>query len=275
MRLSPDGQRLALTINESGIASIAVYDIKTTETTRITTRPGEYTGLTWISPAHLAFGGATGLGWVPAMELADPAPLMTARTAQTPWSTDPGGHRLAYYERSAESGFDLWTVPILHSKTGLALGRPEPFLQTRAFEVYPSFSPDGRWMAYASNESGSFEIYVRRFPDEGTKVRVSKSGGVVPYWSSNRRELMYRTDVNRVMVVSYTTAGTSFAATEPRFWSPHTLADTGVLPNFAVEPFGDRILALMPTPPKDPQSTNHVTVILNFVDEVRRRASSR
>jgi hypothetical protein len=275
MRLSPDGQRLALTINESGIASIAVYDIKTTETTRITTRPGEYTGLTWISPAHLAFGGATGLGWVPAMELADPAPLMTARTAQTPWSTDPGGHRLAYYERSAESGFDLWTVPILHSKTRLALGRPEPFLQTRAFEVYPSFSPDGRWMAYASNESGSFEIYVRQFPDDGTKVRVSKSGGVVPYWSSNRRELMYRTDVNRVMVVSYTTAGTSFAATEPRFWSPHTLADTGVLPNFAVEPFGDRILALMPTPPKDPQSTNHVTVILNFVDEVRRRASSR
>ena len=64
MRLSPDGQRLALTTHESGIASISVYDVKTTEMTRVTTRPGEYTGLTWLPGGILAFGGATGLGLV-------------------------------------------------------------------------------------------------------------------------------------------------------------------------------------------------------------------
>jgi eukaryotic-like serine/threonine-protein kinase len=275
MRLSPDGRRLALTTHESGIASISVYAMKTTETIRVTARPGEYTGLTWMPGGNLAFGGAIGLGWVQSTGSADSAPLSTVKAAQTPWSISPDGQRLAYYERSAESGFDLWTVPILRSETVPSLGRPEPFLRTRAFEVYPSFSPDGRWMAYASNESGVFEIYVRRFPDDGTKVRVSTSGGVVPYWSSNRHELFYRTDANRVMVVSYKTVGDSFTASIPQPWSPHTLADTGVLPNFAVDASGERILALMSAPPKDPQSPNHVTVILNFDEEVRRRTASR
>jgi serine/threonine-protein kinase len=273
MRLSPDGQRLALTTHESGIASISVYDVRSAEMSRVTTRPGEYTGLTWMPGGVLAFGGATGLGSVQSTGSADPAPLMSVKAAQTPWSIRPDGQRLAYYERSPETGFDLWTVPILRADKGPSLGRPEPFLRTRAFEVYPSFSLDGRWMAYASNESGIFEIYVRRFPDDGTKVRVSTSGGVVPYWSANRHELLYRTDANRVMVVSYKTAGGSFTASEPRPWSQHTLADTGVLPNFAVDASGERIVALMPMASKDPQSANHVTVILNFDEEIRRRAS--
>jgi serine/threonine-protein kinase len=275
MRLSPDGQRLALTTHESGIASISVYDVTTAEMTRVTARPGEYTGLTWMPGGNLAFGGAAGLGWVQSAGAMDSAPLMAVKTAQTPWSISPDGKRIAYYERSSETGFDLWTVPVVGTDTGPRLGRPEPFLRTRAFEVYPSFSPDGRWIAYASNESGTWEIYVRRFPDRGTKVRVSASGGVVPYWSPNGHELLYRTDANRVMVASYKAAGESFTASEPRPWSSHTLADTGVLPNFAVDASGERIIALMSTPPGNPQSSNHVTIILNFAEEVRRRAALR
>jgi serine/threonine-protein kinase len=275
MRLSPDGQRLAVTTHESGIAAISVYDVKSAEMTRLTTRPAEYTGLTWLPSGTLAFGGASGLGWVDSARPAESASLMPVNTAQIPWSASPDGQRLAYYERSPETGFDLWTAPILTSEKRPRLGRPEPFLRTRAFEVYPSFSPDGRWMTYASNESGAWEIYVRRFPDDGTKVRVSTSGGVVPYWSPNGRELLYRTHGNRLMVVSYTIAGGSFTPSEPRPWSRHTLGDTGVLPNFAVDASGERILALIPAPLKDPQSPNHVTVILNFGEEVRRRAAAR
>lgn len=275
MRLSPDGQRLALTTHESGIASISVYDVATTEMTRVTARPGEYTGLTWMPGGSLAFGGATGLGWVQSTGATDSAPLMAGKTAQTPWSMSPDGRRVAYYERNPETGFDLWTAPVIGTDKGPGLGQPEPYLRTRAFEVYPSFSPDGRWMTYASNESGAWEIYVRRFPDDGTKVRVSASGGVVPYWSPNGRELLYRTDGNRVMIASYKASGSSFTAGEPRPWSPHTLADTGVLPNFAVDASGERILALMPAPPANPQSANHVTLIFNAGEEVRRRAASR
>jgi serine/threonine-protein kinase len=275
MRLSPDGQRLALTNHDSGVASISVFDLKTKEMSRATSRPGEYTGLTWLDGSHLAFGGATGLGWVPSTESTDSASLADGRpVAQTPWSVDPAGRRLAYYERSPDTGFDLWTAPIVVHDGRPRLGPPEVFLRTRAFEVYPSFSPDGRWIAYASNESGTWEIYVRRFPNDGTRVRVSLSGGVVPYWSPNGRELIYRTDANQVMVLTYTVAGDSFAADTPRLWSRHALADTGVLPNFAVDLTGDRILAFIAAPEKDPQTANHVTVMIN-VDESIRRAASR
>ena len=274
MRLSPDGQRLALTNYQSGIASISVLDLKTKEMVRVTSRPGEYTGLTWLEGGYLAFGGATGLAWVPSDKPANPASLTDGRSvAQTPWSVHPGGRILAYYERSPETGFDLWTAPVVSSDRGPRLGPPERVLRTQAFEVYPSFSPDGRWIAYASNESSTWEIYVRRFPDNGTRVRVSSSGGVVPYWSPNGRELVYRTDANQVMVLTYKVVGDSFTAGNPRPWSQHTLADTGVLPNFAVDSTGERILALIAAPEKHPQTVNHVTVIVNFDEWVRRTAS--
>jgi hypothetical protein len=78
------------------------------------------------------------------------------------------------------------------------------------------------------------------------------------------------------MVASYKAAGDSFAADTPRPWSPHSLADTGVLPNFDVAPDGERILALVPASrSEDQQSPNHVTVMLNFLEEVRRRTTSR
>jgi serine/threonine-protein kinase len=273
MRLSSDGQRLALTTHESGMASIAVYDLRTAEMGRLTSRPGDYTGLTWLPDGFLAFGGATGLALMRSGKPGDPTPLTAARIAQTPWSVTPDGRRLAYYERSSETGFDLWTVPIRPTSDGVSAGQPERFLATKSFEVYPSFSPDGGWMAYASNESGSWEIYVRRFPDDGGKVRVSTSGGVVPRWSPNRRELLYRTTGQQVMVLDYQIVGGSFRHGPPRPWSQHTLADTGVIPNFDVGPHGEEILALLPA--TDPQTTNHVTVMLDFGEEIRRREESR
>jgi serine/threonine-protein kinase len=277
LRLSPDGRRLAFTATESGVASILIYDAQKDETTRVTTRPGDYSGLTWLpNGSVLAFGGAAGMRWVHADRSGDATPLTDGRTAQTPWSVASDGRRLAYHERSPDTGFDLWTAAIAASDDSLKLGAAEPFLRTPAFEVYPSFSPDGRWIAYASNESGAWEIYVRRFPDSGTKVRISSSGGVVPRWSPNGRELLYRTDAQRLMVVTYKTETDSFAAGTARQWSSHSLADTGVLPNFDVAPDGERIIALMPAARSEEQQTvNHVTFMLNFSEEVRRRMSSR
>jgi eukaryotic-like serine/threonine-protein kinase len=277
LRLSPDGRRLALTATESGVSSILIYDVQKGETTRVTTRPGDYSGLTWLPNGDvLAFGGAAGMGWVRPDRPGEATPLMDVRTAQTPWSVEPGGRRLAYYEKNPDSGFDLWTAAITAHRDRLTLGAPELFLRTPAFEVYPSFSPDGRWIAYGSNESGAWEIYVRRFPDNGTKVRISNSGGVIPRWSLNRRELLYRTDGQRLMVAPYKAAGDSFVSDSPRPWSPQLLADTGVLPNFDLAPDGERILALVPASrSEDQQSANHVTVMLNFLEEVRRRTTPR
>jgi serine/threonine-protein kinase len=271
LRVSPDRRRVALTTQESGIATIAIYDLPTTERSGVTTRPGQFTGLTWLSRDVVAFGGANGIGWIRADKPDESATLVTGQVAQTPWSVTPNGSRLAYYERSAESGFDLWTVPIEWTDEGPRAGKPEPFLRTRAFEVYPSFSPDGQWIAYASNESGAWEIYVRRFPDDGTKVRVSTAGGVVPAWSPATRQLIFRNSAQQLMVAAYRTDGDRFAAEPPKPWSQHSLADTGVLPNFDVDSNG-RVVGLTSASTDEQQTPNHVTLVLNFSSEIRRRA---
>ena len=80
-----------------------------------------------------------------------------------PWSISPDGRRLAFHQLNPATGFDLWTVSIQSSADGLSLGTPDVFLQTPAFETYPSFSPDAKWISYASNESGMWEVYVRQF----------------------------------------------------------------------------------------------------------------
>ncbi len=274
LRVSPDGRRVALTTQESGIAAIAIYDVPTTERTGVTTRPGQYTGLTWLSRDVVAFGGANGIGWVRADKPDESASLVTGQSAQTPWSVTANGSRLAYYERSADTGFDLWTVPIAWTNDGPRAGEAEPFLRTRAFEVYPSFSPDGQWIAYASNESGAWEIYVRRFPDDGTKVRVSAGGGVVPAWSPTTRELIFRNSAQQLMVAGYRIDGGRFAAEPPKPRSQHSLVDTGVLPNFDIGPDG-RVIALTSASTDEQQTPNHVTLVLNFSSELRRRAESR
>lgn len=277
LRVSPDGHRLAITATESGAGSILLYDIEKGETTRITNRPGDYTGLTWVPDGtSLLFGGADGLAWVPADRPGDSTRLGGMRMNQTPWSVAPDGRRLAYYDRNPETGFDLWTVAVSQHNAGIQLQKPEPFLQTRAFEVYPSFSPDGRWITYASNESGAWEVYVRRFPDDGMKVRVSSSGGSVPRWSGNGRELLYRTEAQRIMFVTYASKGGMFVSSAPRPWSQHPLADTGVLPNFDIAPDGERVMALVPVArPEEQQSVNHVTFMLNVSEGFRKRMNAR
>lgn len=274
-RLSPDGRRLAITVTESGVSSILIYDPKHGDTIRVTTGPGDYTGLTWLTSGRgLLFGGVAAMGWVHVDGPGDTVSLMS-HTAQTPWSIDPSGRRLAYYERNSNTGFDLWTAAISETGDSVNVASPQPFLRTPAFEVYPSFSPDGRWVAYASNESGAWEIYVRSFPDAGSKVRVSTSGGSVPRWSPNGRELLYRTDGQQLMAVAYKSDSDSFVAAPPQPWPSASLADSGVLPNFDVAPDGERVIALTPAARSEQQTANHVTIMLNFLDEVRRRTAAR
>src|SRR5258706_2718859 len=97
-------------------------------------------------------------------------------------------------EQSPETSFDIWTLPLdLTDPDHPKPGKPELFLGTPAVEVSPVFSPDGRWLAYMSLESGGPEVYVRPFPGPGGKWQVSTGGGVMPVWSRNGRELFYRT----------------------------------------------------------------------------------
>jgi serine/threonine-protein kinase len=137
----------------------------------------------------------------------------------------------------------------------------------------PVFSPDGRWLAYVSNESGAFQVYVRAFPDTGGRWQISNAGGLHPMFSHDSRELFFRTIDNRIMVAAYTIKADSFVADKPRVWSETRLADLGLFKNFDLAPDGKRIVALMPTEGHEAQqSQNHVIFLENFFDELRRRA---
>jgi len=118
-----------------------------------------------------------------------------------------------------ETRQDLWTLPLdLTDPDHPKPGKPEPFLLTPANESVPRFSPDGRWIAYRSDESGNPEIY-RPFPaGVGGKWQISSGGGLYAFWSSNDREIFYETADNRIMVVDYTVDGASFVPSKPRVW---------------------------------------------------------
>jgi len=201
-----------------------------------------------------------------------PQSLTQSKNFQYPWSFTADGRRLAFYEVNPETAADIWTVPLESDGAGLRAGKPELFLQTPFYERHPSFSPDGGWMAYSSNESGSYQVYVRAFPDKGGKWQISNSGGMYPQWSRNGRELFFRTEDNQIMVAGYTVKGDSLVADKPLVWSEKRIANIGLFGNYDLAPDGKRIAALMPAEtPQAQQAQNHVIFLESFFDEVRRK----
>jgi serine/threonine-protein kinase len=218
------------------------------------------------------FQALGGIFWTRSDGSGKPQPLTQSKNTQYPWSFTPDGKRLAFEEVNGEIAYDLWTVPLESDGVGLRAGKPELFLQTQSDEKHPSFSPDGRWMAYSSTESGRFQVYVRSFPDKGGKWQVSNSGGAYPVWSRNGHELFFRTDDNQIMVASYAVKGDSFVADKPRVWSEKRIADIGNFANYDLAPDGKRIVALMPIETAEAQKAqNQVIFLENFFDEVRRK----
>jgi serine/threonine-protein kinase len=266
-RLSPDGHRLAFTTLESGSTHIVIVD----ETgRRIASLAAEGVAAPVWTPdgRRLLFSTGGSMSWI---SPGDDEPHDLGATGGTPLPWTMTGDRLAYYEMRAGTEFDLWTIPFTSDANGVRTGAPKPYLQTTAFEVYPTFSPDGRWIAYGSNQSGAWEVYVRAFPDDGRAVQVSSHGGRIPRWMPNGRELLYRTDGQQLMIVPYAVHGGTFVPDAPRLWSSRRLADTGVLSNFDVAPDGSRVLALLPAAEGNDVAGHRVRFVLNVVDEIERR----
>jgi Tol biopolymer transport system component len=275
--LSPDGQRLAVEVTEGSGTDIWVYDWQRDTMTRLTFT-GTALGPLW-SPdgryiAFRAVGG--GMSVTRSDGSGQPQPLTQSKNLQYPWSFTPDGKRLAFFEQDSKTSYDLWTVPLESDSAGLRAGKPEVFLQTPAQEVFPSFSPDGRWMAYSSDESGSFQVYVRAFPDKGGKWQISNSGGNYPMWSRTGHDLFFEASDNHIMVAAYTEKGDSFMADKPRMWSEKQIGGTIGNRNVDLAPDGKRIVAIMPVETAEGQKAqNQVIFLMNFFDEIRRRTATQ
>jgi hypothetical protein len=148
--------------------------------------------------------------------------------------------------------------------------KPQVFLRTRFAEYNPQFSPDSQWLAYVSNESGREEVYVRRFPDSGAKWQVSTGGGYAPVWSRNGQELFYRS-ADKTMVVD--------VRTRPAFGSPRLLFEahypTSTTGDSGYDVFPDGQHFLRPQQVEPEQAATQVNVVINWLENVKRRASGK
>jgi serine/threonine-protein kinase len=278
-RFSPNGQQLAITQIAGNDRRIFVYDWQRGTMSRLALNV-ERPGFPIWSPdgKHIVFrfSSASGysLGWIRADGSGETQRLLDSKDVLVPYAFFPDGRRLAYYEVSPDSGDDLWTLPVDvgdadHPKPQ----KPEPFLHTQFNERYPAVSPDGGWIAYRSDETGRDEIYVQPFPGPGAKWQISSDGGTVPVWSRNGRELFFESPERRIVVVAYTAKADSFVPDKPKVWSDQQLHDVGGNPNYDLAPDGKQF-AIFPElkAPTEEKGDVHVTFLLNFFDELRRRA---
>ena len=279
-RFSPDGQRLALSQNSDNAQGIFVYDLQRETLSRLTfTTDLQRSSFPTWSPdgKHIAFRFSSpdgfSLGWIRSDGAGETQRLLVSKNNLIPYSFFPDGRRLAYYEVDPERGSDLWTLQLdMSDPDHPKPGKAEPFPRTGTNERSPAVSPDGHWIAYQSDESGRLEVYVRPFPGPGGKRQISSAGGRLPIWSHKGTQLFFENPDNHIMVMDYEVKTESFARGTPRVWSDQQLHDVNGVLNYDLAP-DDKSFAVFPElkAPAEENGSVHVTFLLNFFDELRRR----
>ena len=281
-RFSHDGQKIAVEakteVNEG--TDIWVYDVARGSPTRVTFDGG---GRPVWSPddRRILYGrfekGVANLYIVNADGTGKPERLTTSAFGQAPASWSAGTNAVAFIQRPTVDTFGIFTMPM----DGPDALKPVLFLESKFALLYPEFSPDGRWVAYVSAESGRNELYVQAYPGGGGKTHVSTAGGWEPIWLRNNRDLLYRTytakderlfvsaairslsplRIDPPRLIFSTTAAASYDATTPlRAWD--ATAD------------GQRfVLARIAESTDKPVTSLHV--VLNWSDELQRRVPAK
>ena len=265
--LSPDGTRVAVRVADVDNEDVWIYDLERETSTRLTFDPADDRFPVWTPDGErVAFGSP--LSWKAADGTGEVEPLAESPN-QFPQAFSPDGTALVFEETTA--GFDLGVLT-LEGERGSTL-----VLQTEFDERNAALSPDGRWIAYQSNESGVDEVYVRPFPDVETgRWQVSSDGGAWPLWGPEGRELFYG-GRQGMMAVAVDTEPTFSPGTPERLFgtagvyaSSQTAVGRGRR-QAAVSPDGERFLMLrLGIAGSDSPATAQINVVLNWFEELNR-----
>lgn len=272
---SPDGKHLAFELATGPLqADIWVKDLERDTVSRLTHMPGRSAKPVWTPDGRaIVFSAryleAPGIYWIRADGTGEAQLLMEMGDKRlSPSSFTPDGKRFAYGQNWPHD--EIWTVSVGGDPDHPRLGKPEAFLRTSFSETFPAFSPDGHWLAYSSNESGIYELYVRPFPGPGGKLQISTGGGSYPIWSRKERKLFFLTPDWKIMALHYAVNGGSFATGKPQLWSPKSLLYLGGLYPYDLAPDGKRFAVVLDTAAgQEKKPTESVIVLLNFFDELR------
>ncbi len=285
-RISPDGNRVLLDQRRD----IWIWHFTAETLTRLTLDPAAEQYAVWATDRRVIFGSSRGGGGVsnlflqPADGTGDAERLTDSPNFfQSPMSVSPDGTQLVFSENSSidrpsggtANNVDLMSLPLQRDR------RPQPLVQTPFNEINGEISPDGRWLAYESNESGRFEVYVRPFPNVNDgRWQVSTGGGTRPVWARNGRELFYVTPSGDALMSVAVSGGPTFKASNPAQLldtRPYyfTVTTTGVLGSpgrmYDASPDGRRFLLLKATDDSTGAAPALMTIVQNWTEDLLRR----
>ena len=264
--LSPDGQRVAVRIEDER-SDIWVLELERGTLTKVTFTEGLDDSPVWTSDGdRLLFttelgGPAFDLFWTASDGSGEAEELYVTQFDKFAKSLSPDDALLAFRESHPDTSGDIWILPLAEG------GELQPFVRTPFNETEPEFSPDGRWVAYQSNESDRFEIYVQAYPGPGGKTQISPDGGTEPRWAKSGRELVYRSGTQ--MIAVEIESGAELTAGAPMLLFEGDFLADDFSRNYDVTADGEQFIMVA----DDPDATEpHIEVVLNWFEELQARA---
>jgi Tol biopolymer transport system component len=250
-----------------------IFDLNRGTATRLTSE-GIADWVVWAPDGQrVAFGWhktlVRNIYWQPVDGSSPMERLTQSENMQIPGSWSPDGGTLAFVEYNHEDRSEIHLLNVRDRSV-------RTYLNSRFSLQYPEFSPDGRWMAYTSDESGRIEVYVQPFPASGGKWQISSEGGREPLWARNGRELFYRwgpTGVppSQVWLVDVQT-GSGFSASKPRLlFEQPGYGSRHPIRGWDISPDGERFLMVKRGETK-PQPVTEMVLVQNWFAELRRLA---
>jgi serine/threonine-protein kinase len=279
---SPDGRRLAMDIHDGSQADVWVYELARDTLSRLTFDRADDVRPVWSpSGRYIIYGsarsGVLNLYLQRSDGTGDALRLTESQNPQWASSWHPSGKYLAFFESVPGNAIDAMILPLEgDDAAGWKPGKPQTFLGSPMIESSPMFSPDGRWVAYMSSESGRNDVFVRPFPGPGGKWQISAAGADDPTWSRTSSEFFYVNSSDlRLMTVPYRAVGDSFQADKPTVWLDARVSTRPRPPSrdLDLHPDGKRF-AVGGSEEHASALQNRVVFVFNFFDELRRIAPS-
>ncbi len=266
--LSPEGGRIAVEVHTAATEDVWIYDLVRGTLERLTLEGGSYP--LW-SPdgSRIAFYRIApprhyDLFWQASDGGSPEEVLLPKDDLQFTGAWSPDGETLAFSQTITNGvNLDIWTLSLEGER------KAEAFLNAPFEEIQPTFSSDSKWLAYASDESGRFEVYVRPFASSGGRTQVSTQGGTEPRWARNGRELFFRYG-NKMMVVEISTEP-ALKVTAPRVLFEGRYIRSGTRPGYPeydVTANGRRFVMVQPVEPES--APTQINVVLNWFEELKR-----
>jgi len=271
-RISPDGRRFL--VWTQGDRHVWAHDLSRGVTTRLTFEGRNARAIWTPDGTRITYGSAVAvtenLFWRSSDGSGTTERLASSERQQAPGAWTPDGRTLVFMESDGATGFDIWTLSLDGDR------KPHPFLQTPFNELYPDLSPDGRWLAYVSNQSGRAEVYVQPYPGPGARQQISVDGGTAPAWSRDGRELFYITALSvggqaaltKMMVVPVQSKP-AFTAGTPRLLFEGRYGATSNIRGYDVAPDGRFLMVQQKDRP--PMRVAEMIIVQNWVEELKQR----